>query len=413
MPANKTTSSQHGDRTGGERPPPADTMPAALVAARLPAPTRRARWRRRGGLALGAAAVFCVICLLGWWFLPRPDLYPPGLRFSQCLEDRDGRIVHLALAPDGRYRLFTRLDQINPAVVEATLRLEDQHFRRHPGVNPFSLARALGGVVTGTPRGGGSTITMQMARLRWGLRTRSVPGKVVQIVRALQLERHYAKDRILEAYFNLAPYGGNVEGVGAASLLWCGRPVAAVGAREAIALAVLPQSPARRRPAGGDGNDALAAAQFRLRERLREPLGLRGDPLDAAFTLRPAAGPPREVPHLARRLFHDHPGESVVRSTVDRERQRTLERAIDEFLAGHRDVGITNACAILVHAPSREVQAYVGSARFLDAAILGQVDGVAARRSPGSALKPFGPALNLAQKAAERGLRHFPVKARA
>ena len=376
-------------------PSPAAGTPPPRVAA------CRARLRRRAGRLLGAAAVLVAAALAVWWFLPRPDLYPPGLRFSQCLEDRDGRIVHLALAPDGRYRLFTRLDQINPAVVEATLQLEDRHFRRHPGVNPLSLARALGGAVTGTPRGGGSTITMQVARLRWGLRTRSVAGKAVQIVRALQLERHFPKDRILEAYFNLAPYGGNVEGVGAAALLWCGRPVAAVGAREAIALAVLPQSPARRRPAGGDGNDALAAAQFRLRERLREPLGLRGDPLDAAFTLRPVAGPPREVPHLARRLFHDQRGEGVVRSTVDSERQRTLERAVGDFLAGHREVGITNACAILVDAPSREVRAYVGSAGFLDAAILGQVDGVTARRSPGSALKPFVYAL-----AMDQGLIH-------
>lgn len=353
-----------------------------------------------------------LICRLAWpgaalvllyAFLPKPELYPPEFRFSRALEDRNGRLLHLALTPDAKYRLFTPLQEISPALIEATLTLEDRHFRDHPGVNPLSLLRAAWGVVSGSARGGGSTITMQLARLRYGLHTRTPWGKAWQMFRALQIERHHSKDDIFEAYLNQAPYGGNVEGVGAASLLWCGKPARALTMRETVALSVLPQSPTTRRPRAAGDNASLAAAQHRLWERLREERGLPADPLDAAFTLRQMQPVPREAPHLARRLFAEKPAEDRVssgvalRCTLNVERQRGVEQAVNDYVERKREVGITNACALLVHAPTREVLAYVGSSRFLDATIQGQVDGVMARRSPGSALKPFIYALAMQQ----------------
>jgi penicillin-binding protein 1C len=262
---------------------------------------------------------------------------------------------------------------------------------------------------------------MQLARLRFGLETRSFPGKFVQMVRALQLERHYSKDEILEAYLNLAPYGGNVEGIGAASILWCGKPASELTAREAVSLSVLPQSPTLRRPKQRGENAALASAQFRLWQRWQEAHGLRADGLDATFTLRPEARPPREAPHLARRLIGDDPEghedgsmaisggqaahhtdrQAACPTTIDLTKQHTIENTLRDFLTSRREVGMTNACALLVHAPTREVLAYVGSASFLDEDIHGQVDGVTARRSPGSALKPFIYAL-----AMQQGLLH-------
>lgn len=346
---------------------------------------------------LGAALV------LLYAFLPKPELYPPEFRFSRALEDRNGRLLHLALTPDAKYRLFTPLQEVSPALIEATLTLEDRHFRDHPGVNPLSLLRAAWGVVSGSAKGGGSTITMQLARLRYGLHTRTPWGKAWQMFRALQIERHHSKDNIFEAYLNQAPYGGNVEGVDAASLLWCGKPARALTMREAVALSVLPQSPTTRRPRAAGDNASLAAAQHRLWDRLREERGLPADPLDAAFTLRQMQPVPREAPHLARRLFAEKPAEDRVssgvalRCTLNVERQRGVEQAVNDYVERKREVGITNACALLVHAPTREVLAYVGSSRFLDATIQGQVDGVMARRSPGSALKPFIYALAMQQ----------------
>ena len=335
--------------------------------------------------------------MLLWFLCPQPSLLPAPDLFSGALTDRDDRIIHLALAKDGKYRLKTPLADISENLIAATLSLEDRHYHSHPGVNPMSLMRAAWGVVTGSRKGGGSTITMQYARLRFGLRTRSAFGKMVQIARALQLERHYSKDEILEAYLNMAPYGGNVEGIGAASLLWCGKRANDLSMREAVALAVLPQSPTRRRPKFGGINDALTTASARLWERLAVEKGLRADPLDSGYTLRPDLQVPRETPHLARRLFKNSISESPVQSFIDMPKQQVIEDALSNYIDLRRDVGITNACALLVHAPTREVIGYVGSARFLDKTILGQVDGVLARRSPGSALKPFVYALAIQQ----------------
>lgn len=350
-------------------------------------PTRRIR-RRLLWLA-GSLGMLALV----WGLCPRPSLYPEGLAFSQSLEDRDGKLVHLALTPDGKYRLRTSLADISGNMVNATLAMEDKHFREHPGVNPLSMLRAVWGVVTGARHGGGSTITMQYARLRWQLKTTSIFGKAGQMLRALQLERHYTKDAILEAYFNLAPYGGNVEGAGTASVLWYGKAAKDLNLRESVSLAVLPQSPTRRRPATGKVNAAHTTAAQRLWERLKT----RNDPLDGSFALRPEAVVPRELPHVARRLFQQNPRAPRVRSTIDMTCQRALEHALTEYIGQRREVGIANGCALLVHVPTREILGYAGSAEFLNDKILGQVDGITARRSPGSALKPFIYALAMQQ----------------
>ena len=339
------------------------------------------------------AGAACLLAIITWCLCPKPSLYPESIAFSHALQDRQETLIHLALTPDGKYRLRTSLQEISPALVNATLALEDQHYRSHPGVNPMSMLRAAWGAMTGSRRGGGSTITMQYARLRYGLRTTTFTGKLTQMLRALQLARHYSKDEVLEAYFNLAPYGGNVEGAGAASLLWCGKPVHDLSAREAVALAVLPQSPTKRRPSPHKENIAHTAAALRLWRRLDE----RHDPLDEHYVLRPEAPVPREAPHLARRLFTQQPNSLLVRTCVDLPKQHALEQAIKAYVEQRREVGIRNASAILVHAPTREVLAYVGSAGFLNAEIQGQVDGVKAHRSPGSALKPFIYALAMQQ----------------
>ena len=127
---------------------------------------------------------------------------------------------------------------------------EDQHFYRHAGFNPAALARAALSSYSGGPRIGGSTITMQLARLMYGLNTRSVGGKLQQIARAVQLELCYSKRELLEAHLNLMPYGGNIQGVGAASLIYFDKPVARLDLAESLALVLIPQSPARRAPSG-------------------------------------------------------------------------------------------------------------------------------------------------------------------
>lgn len=337
------------------------------------------RWACGGFIALAAIA---------WWLLPKPGIYPSDTSWSRVVMDRHGALLHLSTAADGRYRMRTDLHAVSQEWIDATLAKEDRWFRWHPGVNPGALFRAAWGAATGHSAGGASTLTMQVARLRWNLETRTVSGKFVQIFRALQLERHYSKNEILEAYFNLAPYGGNVEGAGAAARLWCGCEPSQVTQREAVALSVIPQSPATRHPGNPRGADRIAKAQGRLSAMLQETSSLRDDPLAATFTLAPPAPPPHEAPHFCRHLMRSIPTDSIA-STLDLAMQQEIECGIEAYLRRSRELGISNACAILVHAPSREVLAYVGSAGYADREILGMVDGLRAQRSPGSAVKPF------------------------
>ena len=172
---------------------------------------------------------------------------------STALYDVHGNLLRLTLARDEQYRLWTPLERIAPHLIDAVLLYEDRHFRWHPGVNPFSLGRAaLQTYLRGGRRIGGSTITMQLARRHYRLDTRTLTGKLRQIVHALQIEILYTKNEILEAYLNLVPYGGNVEGVGAASLVYFGKGAEKLALPETLTLAVIPQNPARRVPGRAD-----------------------------------------------------------------------------------------------------------------------------------------------------------------
>ncbi len=347
-----------------------------------------------------AFVVVLVVLWVVWLLLPKPSLYPEGMTFSRVVLDREGRALYVTLTSDGKYRLPAHLAELAPDLIRATMEMEDRRYFSHHGADPRAIGRAAWGVITGQHLGGGSTLTMQYARLRWGLETRSWLGKARQMFRALQLERHYSKQELLEAYFTLAPYGGNVEGAPAASLLWCGKPASALSLREAAALSVIPQSPTARRPRVA-ANPALSAAQGRLMARLREGQGKAAQALDAEFCLHPAGPVPRFAPHYARRVLTEKPAETVIRTTIDFVQQQAVEDSIANFLARERVRGLRNAAAVLVHAPTGEVRAYVGSANFLDERIQGQVDGITSRRSPGSALKPFIYALAL-----DAGLMH-------
>jgi penicillin-binding protein 1C len=325
-----------------------------------------------------------VLLWLGWLALPAVELLPANGTWSRRVMDREGKLLTVTLAADGRYRLWTGLAELPPDLVRATLAHEDHRFHQHPGVDLRSVARAAWGVVRGEKRGGGSTITMQLARLRFGLETRNWSGKLTQMFRALQLERHYDKDRILEAYLNLAPYGGNVEGAGTASWVWLGKSPADLTFRECVALSLVPQRPARRNPARTEADSTAIPLQRTITARLRGG----NDSGEASYQLRAVTRPPHHAPHFTRQVLRETPG-AVVQTPLDSGQQNVLENGIADFLREAGQEGVHNACALLVHAPTREVRAWVGSASFGNKAIHGQVDGVTARRSPGSLLKPF------------------------
>ena len=204
-----------------------------------------------------------------WLFLPKPPLLD-GISFSQVVRDRNGKLLRVALSSDQKFRIWTPLSKISPDLINATLRYEDKYYSKHPGVNPIALARcAINLARFHRATAGGSTITMQLARLRFHLHTRSFSGKLEQIVRALELERHYSKDEILEAYLNLAPYGRNIEGIGAASLIYFDKSASQLSGPESVALSVIPQSPSRRALFAERDNRSVDQAQSNWYDRAR------------------------------------------------------------------------------------------------------------------------------------------------
>lgn len=346
--------------------------------------------------------------LLVFWFwlaaAPKPPLLD-GVDFSPLVLDREGEPLRMGLTRDEKFRLRVRLDEIAPEAVNAALRYEDRHFYRHPGVNPFSMLRAGLSMLGGSRRMGGSTITMQVARLRLGLSTTTVAGKLEQMARALQYEYHYEKSEILEAYFNLAPYGGNVEGIGAAARVYFHVPPSRLSFSESAALAAVPQNPVRRSPLNGPDFESARARMVRLVLPGRDAgenggaLGLRGSGEGKLPPLRVYAPSslPFDAPHASSELLPLSREGRPVRSFVDRRVQKILERSVQGFAARGRRYGLNNASALLIHWPSMEIRALVGSADFFSSAISGQVDGTNAKRSPGSTLKPFIYALALDQ----------------
>src|SRR6266478_4616210 len=345
----------------------------------------RAPWVRSLTL-LGMTAWFV------WLLLPKPPLLD-GVSFSQCVRDRNGKLLRVTLTTDQKFRVWTPLPNISPSLIDATLRFEDKYYRRHPGVNPVALLRSALNLHAGGAHSGASTITMQLARLRYHLCTRTPGGKFVQIVRALELERHYSKAEILEAYLNLAPYGRNIEGIGAASQIYFDKPASRLSRPEAVALSVIPQSPSRRALFVDRNNQSLDSAQSHWYDRAK---------IDREFSAREfRAHAQRErkflAPHFVQQIVANEKGRDEIVTTLDLAKQQLIERRIADYIQTNRNRGIQNAAVLLVDTRTMDVLAQIGSADFFSAEIEGQVDGTRAPRSPGSTLKPFVYALALQQ----------------
>jgi penicillin-binding protein 1C len=352
-------------------------------------PMRARRMRRLRRCALGAAAG---AALLAGGFAILDRVYPLDLsqasEVSAVVVDREGRFLRAFTTPSGAWRLAARPDEVSPLYLEMLLAYEDRRFRHHPGVDPLALLRAAtqwagsGRIVSG-----GSTLTMQVARLL-APEPRSLATKARQAFRALQLELALSKDEILALYLARAPFGGNLEGVRAASLAWFGKEPRHLTAGEAALLIALPQSPAATRP---DRNPAAAKA---ARDKVLTVLERRGV-ISGATAAEARAEPiprvrralPFLAPHATAALRAAAPKFARIASTLDARVQEAMAALAKSELAAFAPEA--NVAILVADHASGELRAYVGTADFFAARRQGQVDMARAIRSPGSTLKPF------------------------
>lgn len=343
------------------------------------------------------AALLLALLLLDLSF---PPPLPKAADTSTLVVARDGTPLRAFADAEGVWRHPATPDSVSPLYLQALLNYEDRWFHRHPGVNPWALARAAWQWLrSGRIVSGGSTLTMQVARILEP-HSRTPWGKARQLLRALQLETRLSKREILRLYLERAPFGGVIEGVEAASWAYLGKPAARLSHAEAALLAVLPQAPSRLRP---DRHPERArAARDKLLARMaardtwtpRQIEDARMEPVVARH-LRP----PMHAALLAERLRRQAPRATRIVSTVDAALQRTLEERLAAYFSQLPER--TSAALLVVENAGLEARAYVGSLAFADRRRLGHVDMVAAWRSPGSTLKPF-----LYAMALDEGLIH-------
>ena len=316
-------------------------------------------------------------------------LPPLVIETSAEVLDRNGQLLRAYTVSDGRWRLNVALDRVDRRYIDMLLTYEDRRFYDHPGVDWRGLARAGWQAATnGRIVSGGSTLTMQVARLLEEGTTGEVGGKLRQMRVALALERRLTKDQILQLYLLLAPYGGNLEGIRAASLSYFGKEPARLTPAEAALLVAIPQSPESRRP--DRAADRAEAARNRVLDRAVTFALIDAEEATAALRedvpgIRKPF--PAHAPHLADRARAGDAAAGEIRLTLDLTLQGQLEELARQSVQGKGE-RLQVAIVVADHA-SGEILASVGSAGFTDDGRQGYVDMTTALRSPGSTLKPL------------------------
>lgn len=320
--------------------------------------------------------------------LPPLDLTAAADRSTVVL-DREGKLLRPFLTADGRWKLPVTSEDVDPRYLAMLKAFEDKRFDQHRGIDPLGMLRAAGQMLmNGRIVSGGSTLTMQVARLLEPREERTLAAKLRQAVRAVELERRFDKAGILDLYLTLAPFGGNLEGVRAASFAYFGKEPKRLSTAEAALLVALPQSPETRRP------DRFVEAARKARERVLERVEQAGlatrDEVAAARSepIPTARRPfPNLSPHVAEQAVAEAPAARVQKLSLDARLQTALEG-----LARERSLGLAPQVSIAILAVDNEtgeIRASVGGVDYFAAERAGALDLTRALRSPGSALKPF------------------------
>jgi len=327
--------------------------------------------------------IFSGILLLDLLF-PLPSLKP----YSKVVYSSDGTMLAVNLTDDYKWRIRIHIEEVSPELIKAIIAKEDNWFRWHPGVNPVSVVRALFQNITSSRRiSGASTITMQVARML-DPAGRTYSNKIIEMFRAIQLEIHHSKDEILEMYFNLLPYGGNIVGVKSASYIYFNRPPVKLSLSESIILTIIPNNPNRLRLDKNPVNlvslrnkwiRSFAGKNIFSRRELKDALEEPVVPNRYSFKI--------EAPHFCREIGKKYRGTEVRTSLIP-----AVQVHAEQILAGYlnriKTKGISNGSILIIDNKTSSIVGYCGSGDFNDTSALGQVNGITALRSPGSALKP-------------------------
>jgi penicillin-binding protein 1C len=342
-------------------------------------------WGAAGVLALGVSAVFGLAAA--------DRAFPPPLEAAQAVSaevlDAQDNLLRAFATKDGLWRLKTVAGDVDPQFLHMLVAYEDRRFYDHAGIDPYAIGRAAWQLVThGRIVSGASTLSMQVARLIEPRESRSLIAKLKQMARAVQIERRLSKAEILDLYLTRAPYGGNLEGVRAASLAYFGKEPRRLSPAEAALLVALPQSPEARRP-DRFPNAARAARQRVLaRETVAAVIG-DGEAERAALVAVPSRRLqlPALAAHLAEAAQRKSPNEGLHRTTLRKPIQEGLE-AVAAAAAANLPPK-TSLAMLMADSVTGEIVAEVGSADYFDASRSGWIDMTRVTRSPGSTLKPF------------------------
>ncbi|MEW5924419.1 MAG: penicillin-binding protein 1C, partial [Candidatus Zixiibacteriota bacterium] len=353
---------------------------------------------RRKHLMLIVAPVLCLILVFLMldnliWPLPASKLYRDNAHF---IYDRNGQLLNCFASTDHFWRLPLTLDRISPKLISSVIESEDRWFYYHPGFNAISLFQAsVENLKAGKVVRGGSTITMQIARMMEP-KERTIKSKLIELFRAVQLEMHYSKEELLNFYFNLVPYGGNIEGVGAAAYFYFGKSAQHLSWSEAAILTAIPSSPNQYRP------DLSPAGCRARRDVILSTLKERGIIDNGQFAAAIAEEIPTQrydrpfiAPQFCQTMITQYSTMAAIKTPIDAATQIMCERLAWGHYQSLTEKNIHNLSVVVLDNKSGELLALVGSPDFEDTRYNGQINGATSARSPGSALKPFVYALGL------------------
>ena len=353
-----------------------------------------------------AVFVFAVTCFSTVLYQRRHGDIFKGIEFSASFTDCNGEFLQVFLTSDEKYRIFCPLANFSNEFLEAILLQEDRYFYSHDGVNLVSVVKAAWTTYVKKSRVvGASTITMQAAKLKYNIYTKSVFGKIRQIIMAKYLEMCFSKQQILELYMNLVPVGGNLEGFATGSLYYFHKTVQELNLSETIMLCVLPQNPTKRAPIHNrTSSELIKARKVLFASWLENHPENKNQEIYMDMQMSTFCSFPDEARHFCEMLYRKESvfTRSPLRTSLDLRLQKKSEQVLEKYINQNKNFGLKNGAIVLLDWQNMEVMANIGSASFYDEEIQGQVNATTSKRSPGSTLKPFIYAM-----AMDQGIIHY------